>query len=237
MDAIKAANAAVTTASIMKLQQPSDPNGFRLALRSPTDFDCEDPELAHDSIFAEAGRRGMARDLAVGLVEYACRAAHDSPKDTRSIYFMRVPIATVADEHFQVDLARAVEALRMNPARICLEVQETRFSEDYSITGLYRLVRRGFLMSLGGFGTGMACYVALKNFPVSYVQVASSFVPELLTDPITRELVRSSIEMAHLTGRRAIAANFESEECLLKLRDLGADYAECYGALPGQLAH
>ena len=226
MDAIKAANLAVAKTAIVSLQQASDPGGFRLALRSATNFDCADPELEHDSIFAEAGRRGLARDLAVGLVEYACRDAHVVPQGKRPIYFVHVPIAIVADPRFQADLERTVEAMGLDRARLCLEIQENRFSEGFSVSGLHQLVHRGFLLSLAGFGTGMACFAALKCFPLSYVQVAPSFVSEFLTDPISRELVRASIEIAHLTGRRSIASGVDSHECISTLLSLGADYVE-----------
>lgn len=228
MDVITAVNAVVRKTAIMNLQQASDPRGVRLSLRSLTGEDCANPTKEHDGILEDAGRRGLARDLVLTLVEYACNAAHDVPQDKSSIYFVRAPLGLLIDETFRADLEQTVDDTNMDRARICLEIPETHMLEDFSssVANLWRLTDRGFLMSLANFGTGVSSVASLKYFPVAFVQIAPSFVSEMLFDSISREMVREFNEIAHLTGRRSIAAGVESVEHLMVLRNLGVDYAE-----------
>jgi EAL domain-containing protein (putative c-di-GMP-specific phosphodiesterase class I) len=150
------------------------------------------------------------------------------PQDKSSIYFVRAPIAIIVDEQFQADLEQTVDDKNIDRARICLEIPETHMLENFSssVANLWRLTNRGFLMSLANFGTGVSSVASLKYFPVTFVQIAASFVSEILSDPISREMVREFNEIAHLTGRRTIAAGTESVECLMLLRNLGVDYVE-----------
>jgi EAL domain-containing protein (putative c-di-GMP-specific phosphodiesterase class I) len=227
MDVITAVNAVVRKTPIENLQQASDPRGVRLSLRSLTEMDCANPTNDHDGILEDAGRRGLARDLVLRLVEYACNASHEAPQDRNSIYFVRAPIAIIVDDQFQADLERTVDDKSMDRARICLEIPETHMLERFSsVSNLWRLKDRSFLMSLANFGTGVSSVAWLKYFPVAFVQIAPSFVSEILSDPVSREMVREFNEIAHLTGRRSIAAGVESVECLMLLRNLGVDYVE-----------
>ena len=229
MSVIKAVKLAVATSPIMNLQRASDPKGVRLFLQSPTDIDCADSNALHDSIIEDASRRGIARDLVLGLVEHACNAARRGPQDKLSIYFIRAPIAMIADELFQADLERRVADGHMDRARICLEIPETPFREPFASIGggLWRLKDRGFPMSLANFGTGMSSLASLRSFPLAFVQIAPSLVSGLLTDPLSREMVRRSNEIAHMiSGIRTIGAGADSEDDLMVLQSLGVDYVE-----------
>lgn len=231
MHASTAVNSVMAKTAIMYLQDLSEPHHFRVSLKHrvslvPTDVDCADFSVKHDRILEEAEGRGRARDVVVGLVEYACNAARDAPQNNRSICFVRLPVDIMANEIFQTYLERTVDDKSMGRARICLELPQMPVSNSFSFKSLVQPVGRGFLMSLGNFGTGISSFALLRDLPVSFVQIAPSFVSGILTDPISREMVRSLNEIAHLKGVRSIAAGAESHEHLSMLRALGVDYVE-----------
>jgi EAL domain-containing protein (putative c-di-GMP-specific phosphodiesterase class I) len=87
----------------------------------------------------------------------------------------------------------------------------------------------GCRFSLDDFGTGLSSFGYLKHFPVDYLKIDGSFVRNILTDPIDREMVRSINEIGHLTGKKTIAEFAENEEIISMLRGLGLDYAQGYG--------
>lgn len=226
MDVITAVNSAVARTAIFNLQNSSDPRGIRLSLMALTELDCADPTIQHDNVFQEAGRRGLGRDLLIRLVKHACHEAHNVPLDPRSFYVVRAPIALIADEQFQAELEQTVDGSKIDRERICLEIPETPFSESFSIASLWRFKERGFLTSLGNFGTGISSFSLLWDLPVSFVQIAPMFVSRCVSDPISTELVRSLHQAARVTGRRTIAAGAESYECQNMLSNLGVDYVE-----------
>src|SRR5690606_3856252 len=97
MHASTAVNSVMAKTAIMYLQDLSEPHHFRVSLKHrvslvPTDVDCADFSVKHDRILEEAEGRGRARDVVVGLVEYACNAARDAPQNNRSICFVRLPV-------------------------------------------------------------------------------------------------------------------------------------------------
>lgn len=226
MDVITAVNSAVTKTFIANLQSATDPFGTRLSLMALTELDCADAAAQHDAVFQEAGRRGLARDLLIRLVKHACHEAHNVPLDPRSFYVVRAPIELIADEQFQVELERTVDTSNMNRKRICFEIPEMPFGEGVSIASLWRFKDRGFLTSFGNFGTGMAPFEMLRYLPLTFLQIAPSFVSKLLTDPFSMELVRTSNQLGHLRGLRTIGAGAQSIEHVEVLRCLGVDYVE-----------
>jgi EAL domain-containing protein (putative c-di-GMP-specific phosphodiesterase class I) len=184
-----------------------------------------DAASPHDTIFQEAGQRGMARELFIGLVEYACQDARDDPRKRDTYYMIRAPLPLIADEQLQVELERAVEAAALDRARICFEIPEMSFLEPWSQAGLRRVKEQGFQLSLASFGSGVAPFEALY-LGLSFLQVSRGYVRTVLHDTFARELVRTTNELAHLGAMRSIADGVDNVEQVYFLRALGVDYAE-----------
>jgi EAL domain-containing protein (putative c-di-GMP-specific phosphodiesterase class I) len=61
-----------------------------------------------------------------------------------------------------------------------------------------------------------------------YVKVDRSFVLNMLKNSSDEAIVRSTIELAHSLGLKAIAEGVEDEATLDRLRELGCDQAQGY---------
>ena len=61
-----------------------------------------------------------------------------------------------------------------------------------------------------------------------YVKVDRSFVLNMLKNSSDEAIVRSTIELAHNLGMRAIAEGVEDQATLDRLRELGCDQAQGY---------
>ena len=228
MDVIKELNASIVKTPVVSLQSSSVPAGCRLSLRRQTDAEGSNLTVAHDEILHEAVRRGLARELVLALVEHACTST-GAPQPKGCIFFVRAPIGTISDEQFHADLERLVDGRNMARAQICLEIPENPalfHSEPFSYRGPRRLAKLGFGLALANFGTGVSTFQSLKLLPVTFLQIAPTFVSGLLTDPSSKDFVRGSNEIAHLSGKRTIAAGADSPECMMALRNLGVDYVE-----------
>lgn len=88
---------------------------------------------------------------------------------------------------------------------------------------------RGCRFSLDDFGSGLSSFACLKNLPVDFLKIDGTFVKDILDDPLNLALVKSINEIGHVMGKQTIAEFVENEAILVKLREIGVDYAQGYG--------
>ncbi|MEO8505091.1 MAG: EAL domain-containing protein [Acidobacteriota bacterium] len=86
----------------------------------------------------------------------------------------------------------------------------------------------GVAISIDDFGTGYSSLSQLKRLPVQELKVDKSFVLEMERSADVRQIVRSTIEMAHSLGLRVVAEGVESVEALESLRGMGCDIVQGY---------
>ena len=126
---------------------------------------------------------------------------------------------------------RKFDECGVSPEKICFEVTETA-----AIGNLMKATRfmsilkdRGCRFSLDDFGSGMSSFGYLKNLPVDYLKIDGVFVKDIADDPVDFAMVKAINEMGHVMGKRTVAEFVEKEAILLKLREIGVDYAQGYG--------
>lgn len=86
----------------------------------------------------------------------------------------------------------------------------------------------GVPISIDDFGSGLASFSYLRNFPVSNLKIDRTFVN--LDNPDTDDymLLKSMIELGHNLNCVVTAEGVENAETLEVLRSLGCDYAQGY---------
>ena len=76
-------------------------------------------------------------------------------------------------------------------------------------------------MSLDDFGTGFSSLTRLRDLPLTEVKIDESFVGRILSSPVDRTIVRSTIEMCRTLGLDVIAEGVEDEATARALVDMG----------------
>ena len=136
------------------------------------------------------------------------------------------------------NLAEMIARAGVPAARLKIEITETAMMADaeHTFGVLGELQRMGIRLSIDDFGTGYSSLAYLQRLPVDDIKVDRSFVLNMLKNSSDEAIVRSTIELAHNLGMRAIAEGVEDQATLDRLRALGCDLAQgFYMGLPMSL--
>jgi diguanylate cyclase (GGDEF)-like protein len=134
------------------------------------------------------------------------------------------------DTQLPVELPRLLEEAGVAPGRLVLELTERMLMSDppRAAATLAKLSAVGVGLAIDDFGTGYTSLANLKRLPIDAIKVDKSFVRDMATEPADQAIVRSTIDLAHNLGMRAVAEGVESAAAWRGLEDLGCDLAQGY---------
>ena len=114
--------------------------------------------------------------------------------------------------------------------KITFEITETAAFAELAQAELFirRIRRHGCRFALDDFGSGFASYAYLKNLRVDYLKIDGGFIRDLAVSETDYAMVKSMNEVGHSLGIKTIAEYVESEEILIKLKEIGVDYVQGY---------
>ena len=166
-----------------------------------------------------------------GLNDYPGDRMEADERERLSLCSINLSGQSLTDEKFLPFVIDQFQTSGLQGHQICFEITETAAIASYSQANrfIHALKDLGCKFALDDFGTGLSSFGYLKHFPVDYLKIDGSFVKEILHDPIDREMVRSSNEIGHLTGKQTIAEFAENAEIISMLRGMGVDFAQGYG--------
>lgn len=122
-------------------------------------------------------------------------------------------------------LKKMTSRYRIAPERICLEITESLFIEDYLYISrvLQTLKADGFETSLDDFGTGYSSLNLIRKLSIDEIKIDKSFVDGVLTNSEDKALIKSIISIGQSLGIAVIAEGIESEEQVNLLTQYGCD--------------
>jgi EAL domain-containing protein (putative c-di-GMP-specific phosphodiesterase class I)/ActR/RegA family two-component response regulator len=111
---------------------------------------------------------------------------------------------------------------------LTLELTETRIVRDTALPVeiLTRLRVRGMQLAIDDYGTGFASLKQLKRIPFTELKIDRTFVSNAHRERRTREMLASTIALAHKLDLLTVAEGVETEEELNLVRTLGCDFAQ-----------
>jgi diguanylate cyclase (GGDEF)-like protein/PAS domain S-box-containing protein len=127
------------------------------------------------------------------------------------------------------DLVRAaLEANRLEPQRLKLEITESAVMRDFEVTlGLLNRLRAlGAGLSLDDFGTGYSSLSLLKRLPIDTLKVDRSFVSSMGVDSAGVRMVEAILQLARLFRLKVVAEGIERNEEAELLRALSCEYGQ-----------
>lgn len=177
-----------------------------------------------------AERTGAIIPLGAWILQDATRQAAEWVADGAVDLVVAVNVS--ASQLCQVDFAQvvaaALDAARLSPRRLCLEITETAIlhDRDTALANLETLHLSGVLIALDDFGTGESSLAYLHDFPIDIVKIDLSFVGRVDRDERGAALVSAIIEMAKALGASTIGEGIERQSQLDALRALGCDQGQ-----------
>lgn len=118
----------------------------------------------------------------------------------------------------------------IQPYKICFEITETSAIHNISeaMTFINELKVHGCRFALDDFGTGFSSFNYLKNLDVDYIKIDGSFVRDIISDPLSRAMVKAMNSIGQELGVITIAEYVENEQVHQALKDLDIAYGQGY---------
>lgn len=128
-------------------------------------------------------------------------------------------------------MAQLLQQYPVNANNMTFEITE-RIGLDNSsqviLDTLTRIRLKGFYLSIDDFGTGYSSLAQLNQLPFNELKIDKSFVLHLMSSPISRAIVESSISLAAQLGVRCVAEGIETEAIRQALVNMGCDIGQGY---------
>jgi diguanylate cyclase (GGDEF)-like protein len=162
--------------------------------------------------------------------ELALRSQSDGPDGTPLTISTNVSARQLQRPDFPSVVARAMREHGVDPATVCLEITESMLLEEVDATSeaLRALKDQGVQLAIDDFGTGGSSLTYLRRFPFDELKVDQSFIAGLGRSAADDAIVAATIDMAHALGMIVAAEGVETEQQLVRLRELGCDRAQGY---------
>lgn len=116
------------------------------------------------------------------------------------------------------------------PGRIDFEITETAVMRDLDQAkeALSRLLSLGARIALDDFGTGHSSLTHVQRLPLHRIKIDRSFVAEVTSDPTSRAIVKTMVDLCRNLGMSCVFEGIETEAQLEALIGLGGTVMQGY---------
>lgn len=179
---------------------------------------------------AERFRLGVQLDRHVIMLVLEWFDAHPDALEDVDTCAINLTAGALVDEGFAGWLEDQLRGTKMPPRQLCFEITETSAVHDLARARVFieRLRALGCRFALDDFGTGFSSFAYLRSLDVDYIKIDGSFVRDLDASPMSKAVVRSIIDIAHVLEKATIAEHAETVAVCAALRELGVDYLQGY---------
>lgn len=179
-----------------------------------------------------AEESGLIINIGDWVIYEACR----QNKTWQELGLPAVPIAVnvsgiqFRQKDFKQKLKNILNRTKLEPHYLELELTESVLMHDATsvIDAVNDLRGSGLLMSIDDFGTGYSSLAYLKKFPIDKLKIDQSFIRNLLESNEDTEIVRTILALAKSMNLTVIAEGVETEEHMVRLKELGCKEGQGY---------
>jgi diguanylate cyclase (GGDEF)-like protein/PAS domain S-box-containing protein len=144
--------------------------------------------------------------------------------------FVRVSKDTLLDKSIIGWLETQLKSLRIEPARLCIQVTEEMATQYINPTTEFAesLRKLGFRFALEHFGTGRDPLKLLADIHMNFIKVDGSLMQGLSTNQLQQQRVKGLVEAAKRKGVETVAERVEDANTMAVLWQLGIEFIQGY---------
>lgn len=181
---------------------------------------------------------GLIDELGRWVLRQACRQA----ARWRALGLPRVPMAVNLSErqlhqhNFSAQVAQALAESGLPGHALQLELPETDLDRlgEAGVRQLAACRRLGVTLALDDFGGGPGRWQQVQQLPFNSLKLDPRCTHSLSTSGAGREIVQSTVALAHQLGLQVVAEGVESADQLEALRHIGCDAFQGHHAAAAQ---
>ena len=183
-----------------------------------------------DEFIPLAEESDIIYDITWFVVEQVCQFLQANPYLDFISVSVNLPMPQLQIPGFLERLNSITAKYGIEHRRICLEVTERTFPENYDAAKncMQALSQAGYRLFLDDFGVGYSNFSWLLQLPFSCIKLDRSISLSIESDERSRETVRSLIRLFQERGHHVIAEGVETEAQVNTLSACGVDRIQGY---------
>lgn len=148
-----------------------------------------------DLFISIAERAGVISQLSEHLLRRSLKEAESWPDDQYIAF--NLSACDIASTEAVSRICQIIKGSKISASRIELEITETAVMHDFgrACDALRRFRALGVRIALDDFGTGYSSLSYVHKLPLDKIKVDRSFIAEIETSPVSRNIVRTVIDL------------------------------------------
>lgn len=192
--------------------------------------DTADALLAPTEFLPAIEQLGLSRlfDRRVIETTFAWYARHPEAYRRTRKCAINLTASSIEDASLPEFVADLLTKYDVAAERFCFEITESSAVADSGrATGVIEALRHlGARVAVDDFGTGFATFSYLRKFKVDELKIDGSFIETVAIDPVSEEVVRSTVSVARKLGLVTVAEYVTSELIAEFVTALGVDHLQ-----------
>lgn len=150
---------------------------------------------------------------------------------SNSVFYVNVAKDTLSDRAFPGFIQDQLQKIKAPASNFCFEVEVSDAEANTADTLIFtqKIRELGCLVSLCSFSGNPESLNLLDKMKVDFLKIDGSLVCNILRDEEDLDKVKTINQLAHKTEIKTIAELVESDDIIVKLQEIGVDYAQGFG--------
>lgn len=180
------------------------------------------PVLEHFGLMVDLDQLVLRSLLKLLVQHYGASAA------VYPVCSINVSRQTLEDRHFPKYVKRSLGKSGIPAQALCFEFNELELLSESSTAQRFAqaLRQQGCQLALSRFAATDASFALIEKLPVQFIKLDGTLTRSLISDPLTLAKVKDTLQAARTLEARVVAEFVEARETLVKLREIGVDYAQ-----------
>ena len=174
-----------------------------------------------------AEKSGFIKELGRFITEETFAFAKSMEGRGLTVSFNVSPMELLQANYAEYIVGR-FESYGLSPKSVAIEITESSLIESFEkvVKKLRILNQHGIRIYLDDFGTGFSSLTYLKNLPIDTVKIDKSFIDEIVTKDVEKDIVRMIISLARRLSLEVIAEGVETDDQLRCVSEAGCSLVQ-----------